>query len=52
LSVTGFAVIHSNLEASQYVEEFADLTIGKAKQSRKYHIIRKITDFRIKLQET
>ncbi len=50
LSLANFAVISSNLEAEQQIEEYTDLAIGR-QPKKPYHIIRKIMDYRIKLQE-
>ena len=44
-----FAVISCNIEASNYNESFDSLRIGK--KTGQYHIIQKITDYRLELQE-
>lgn len=46
----GYGVVSCNLEASTELEEYTNLAIGKS-AAKPYHIIRKITDFRIEIQE-
>ena len=46
-----YALISSNVEGSQYIEEITELAIGKKKISTPYNIIRKLTEFRLQLQE-
>ena len=48
LGVT-YGLVSCKMEASTDVEEFANLKVGT--QKKNYHIIRKLTDFRLEIQE-